>query len=109
MRNEIIVLLVAANHHNANSGQNLASIGYKIFTLCECLFAVQILTLILLLCFIPPVSTLFKNKITLYNISANFCKIVKVSSRKIRQQTAKYLFIFIFIESQLIDFTFDTG
>lgn len=72
-------------------------------------YAVQSLTLILLLCFIPPVSTLFKNKITLYNISANFCKIVKVSSRKIRQQTAKYLFIFIFIESQLIDFTFDTG
>ena len=106
MRNEIIVLLVAANHHNANSGQILASIRYKIFTL----YAMQYRELLLLLlCFIPPVSTLFKNKITLHNISANFCKIVKVSPRKIRQQTAKYLFIFIFIESQLIDFTFDTG
>ena len=108
MRNEIIVLLVAANHHNANSGQILASIGYKIFTLSVYAVLYRDL-LLLLLCFIPPVSTLFKNKITLHNISANFCKIVKVSPRKIRQQTAKYLFIFIFIESQLIDFTFDTG
>ena len=43
MRNEIIVLLVAANRHNANSGQNLANTGYKIFTLS--VYAVQCLAL----------------------------------------------------------------
>ena len=83
MRNEIIVLLVAPNHHNANSEQNLANGEYKIFTLW-CVCSTETLALTPSLCFIPLVSTLLKNKITLHNISTKFCKIVKVSSRKIQ-------------------------